>query len=127
MGEDLHDEEGKYFEVLNSQIRESLDGLKRSDIKKIVVAYEPLWAIGKSAKDAMQPNDLLQMVVYIRKVLTEMFGRAGADQVAIIYGGSVEPGNAKELLKSGVQGFLVGHASLNAKSFIEIAKAILNK
>ena len=127
VGEDLHDEEGKYFEVLNSQIRESLDSLKRSDIKKIVVAYEPLWAIGKSAKDAMQPNDLLQMVVYIRKVLTEMFGRAGADQVAIIYGGSVEPGNAKELLKSGVQGFLVGHASLNAKSFVEIAKAILNK
>lgn len=127
VGEDVHDTEGNYFEVLNAQIRGSLEGLKKTDAKKLVVAYEPLWAIGKSAKDAMQPNDLAQMIVYIRKVLTEMFGRASADQVAIIYGGSVEPGNAKELLGSGAQGFLVGHASLSAKSFVEIAKAMLNK
>ncbi len=127
VGEDAHDTEGRYYEVLNSQIRSSLEGLKKTDAKKIVVAYEPVWAIGKSAKDAMQPNDLSQMVIFIRKVLTEMFGRNAADQVAIIYGGSVEPGNARELLKSGAQGFLVGHSSLSAKSFVEIAKAILNK
>ncbi|HRH25361.1 MAG TPA: triose-phosphate isomerase [Parcubacteria group bacterium] len=127
VGEDVHDTEGGYYEVLNSQIRNSLEGLKKTDVKKLVVAYEPLWAIGKSAKDAMQPGDLGQMVVYIRKVLTEMYGRTAADQVTIIYGGSVEPGNAKELLSSGAQGFLVGHASLNSKSFAEIAKAILNK
>lgn len=127
VGEEVHDPEGNYFEVLNSQIRSSLEGLKKADAKKIVVAYEPIWAIGKTAKEAMQPSDLRQMVLYIRKVLTEMFGRQNADQVHIIYGGSVEPGNVVELVKSGAQGFLVGHASLSAKSFVDIAKTLTNK
>ncbi len=127
IGEETHDQDGGYFEVLDNQIRSSLDGLKKNDAKKIIVAYEPIWAIGKSVKDAMQASDLGQMIVYIRKVLTEMFGRQTADQISIIYGGSVEPGNAKELISAGAEGFLVGHASLVPKSFVEIAKAILSK
>ncbi|MEK7194324.1 MAG: triose-phosphate isomerase [Patescibacteria group bacterium] len=125
VGEEVHDAEGKYFEALNEQIGASLEGVKKNEAKKLVMAYEPVWAIGKRAKDAMQPEELSQMVIFIKKVLTEMFGRESADKMSVIYGGSAEPGNVRDLIAgTGVKGFLVGHASLNAKNFIQIAKAL---
>jgi len=127
VGEEVHDSEGNYFELLNEQIRSSLEGVRRKDdAHKIIVAYEPVWAIGRRAKEAMQPTELSQMVIYIKKVLTEVFGRDSAGRMPILYGGSVEPSNAKDLVTStGIKGFLVGHASLEAKSFGEIAQALL--
>jgi triosephosphate isomerase (TIM) len=95
-------------------------------VKKFIIAYEPVWAIGKRAKDAMQPTDLTQMVIFIRKVLSDIFGREAAESVPLLYGGSVESSNAKELMETGVSGFLVGHASLDAKSFANIAEALIS-
>ncbi len=125
VGEDVHDVEGHYFKTLNEEIRASLEGVKKNEAKRLIVAYEPIWAIGKKAKDAMQPEELTQMVIFIRKVLTEMFGRESADKIPIIYGGSVEPDNVRDLvIGTGVRGLLVGHASLSAKNFVEIAKSL---
>ena len=76
----------------------------------------------------MTPADLSQSVIFIKKVLTDTFGRATADRIPILYGGSVEPANAEVLSKgTGIRGFLVGHASLNAKSFEAIAESLISK
>ena len=129
IGDEVHDAEGNYFEFLSQQIKGSLHGIhRRSDASKMIIAYEPLWAIGKRAKDAMSPSDLAQVVIFIKKVLTEIFGRDAAEQVPILYGGSVDHTNAKVLVKEGkVNGLLVGHSSLDPKSFNAIAEALINK
>lgn len=125
VGEEAHDTDGAYFESLREQIKESLQGIKKKDLLgKLVVAYEPVWAIGKSAKEAMRPEDLAQMVIFIKKVLTELFDRNLADKAVILYGGSVDQSNIIDLKDTGVSGFLVGRASLNVKSFTELAQAL---
>ena len=71
-------------------------------------------------------KDLAEMVIFIRRILTDLFGRKVAEKISILYGGSVEPANARELIKeSGVNGFLVGHVSLDAKKFAAIAEALI--
>ncbi len=127
IGENTHDAEGSYFEVLNEQIRSSLEGVRRKeDAQKLIIAYEPVWAIGKRAKDAMQPAELSQMVIYIKKVLTEIFGRQSAEKIPVLYGGSVDLNNAKELIRNtGARGLLVGRASLDPKSFAGIAEVLI--
>lgn len=128
IGEKTRDVEGEHFEFLREQLKSSLAGLNAKTISKAAIAYEPVWAIGKSAKDAISPEELAQTVIFIKKVLSDLFSRSAAESVPILYGGSVEPANAVELTKnSGVRGFLVGHASLKAKSFAEIALSITAK
>lgn len=129
VGELSRDQDGEHFEFLREQIKLSLAGLTRKmDISKLALAYEPVWAIGKSANDAMSPADLSQSVLFIKKVLTDMFGRTTAERIPILYGGSVEPANAAALfLGTGIRGFLVGHASLNAKSFKLVAESLILK
>ncbi len=126
VGERARDPEGSYFEFISEELKHSLEGVKKNEAaSKLIIAYEPIWAIGKKAKDAMQPSDLSQMNIFIKKVLTGLFGRETAERIPVLYGGSVEPLNAESLMQTGVRGFLVGHASLNAKSFAEIAKTLL--
>jgi triosephosphate isomerase (TIM) len=124
VGETSRDSEGEHFEFLREQIKASLNGLNSKMAKGIILAYEPVWAIGKTAKEALTPADLSESILFIRKILTDLFGRTVALSIPILYGGSVEPTNAASLIKdSGVRGFLVGHASLSAKSFETIAKS----
>lgn len=129
IGEKVRDVDGEHFEFLREQLKLSLAGLNRkADISKLVVAYEPIWAIGKRASDAIGPDDLSQIVIFIKKVLSDMFGRFVAEKIPILYGGSVEPTNASALLlETGIRGYLVGHASLNAKSFKIIAESLISK
>jgi triosephosphate isomerase len=88
------------------------------------VAYEPVWAIGKTAAEAMRGEDIEETAIFIRKILSEALGREAVSRVPILYGGSVEPANAQALMKEGgINGFLVGHASADVDSFIEILKA----
>lgn len=125
VGEDVHDQDGNYFEFISEQIRESLVGVKKSDAKKIIIAYEPVWAIGKNATGVMEGKELSQMVIFIKKVLTEIFDRKSADSIKILYGGSVDDENALSLVDDGgVDGFLVGRASLDARKFVGIAEAL---
>jgi triosephosphate isomerase len=125
IGELEHDSQGKYLAFLSHQIKASLKGMSKSDITKSVLAYEPVWAIGKDAKDAMKANDLHETVLYIQKVLSEIYGRAVAHSIPILYGGSVKEDNAESLMREGaVSGFLVGGGSLSSKTFAPIVKAV---
>lgn len=126
IGEPSRDHDGEHFEFLREQLRRALYGMKKkSDASRIIAAYEPVWAIGKSSKDAIDPRELTQTVIFIKKVLSDILGRKVADRIPILYGGSVEAVNAGQLMRgTGAKGFLVGHASLNAKSLKAIAESI---
>lgn len=123
IGEAARDASGEHYDALTAQLRDSLGKLSPADAKRLVIAYEPVWAIGKRAEDALEVQALEETVLYIRKVLAEIVGRTAALATPILYGGSVEVGNAETLMQSGVAGFLVGHASVDPKSLLAIAHA----
>lgn len=127
-GERERDHDGEHFEFLRDELKQLLSGVSKKDVSKIVLAYEPVWAIGKSARDAMSPLDLSQTVMFIKKVLADLFGREVSESVPILYGGSVELANAQELTQgTGIKGFLVGHASLKSKSLEAITRLVLER
>ena len=105
------------------QIRQSLFHLKEAEIKKIVIAYEPIWAIGTGL--TASPEQAQQMHRYIRQLLEKKYGSRIAANTTILYGGSVKPGNASTLFSQpDVDGGLVGGASLKAQGFTEIIRAL---
>lgn len=105
------------------QVRAALDGLKPEQISEVVVAYEPIWAIG-TGKTAT-PDDAQGTVAYIRKVIADAAGAETAASVRILYGGSVKSGNASALVgQPDIDGALVGGASLEAAEFVAIVKAV---
>ncbi|MEM8732759.1 MAG: triose-phosphate isomerase [Planctomycetota bacterium] len=123
VGETLEQREsGVTASVISEQIRGSLAGLDATAGAKIVVAYEPVWAIG-TGKTA-SPEQAEEVHAQIRELLSELFGTEVADTIRIQYGGSVKPDNAKELLgQPNIDGALVGGASLKADSFAAIVAA----
>lgn len=124
-GEKERDEAGEYFQFLQEEIKTLLSGVSKKEISKVVLAYEPLWAIGKSSKGPIEPAELSQTILFVKKVLADLFGRDAAEEVPVLYGGSVDEDNAGLLLRnSGARGLLVGRASLNAKSFEGIVRSI---
>ena len=123
IGEKVRDTDGEHFEFLRGELKELLGSLSKREAEKLLIAYEPVWAIGKSAKDSINPDELSETLLYMRKVLSDLFGRKIAEKIPILYGGSVEPLNAGALSPK-VRGFLVGHASLKAKNIEAITKAI---
>lgn len=124
VGEKERDADGQYFGILKNQIKLSLAGAKRVDLRGIVIAYEPLWAIGKSARDAMKPAGIRETEIFIRKVLTDLFDAETAQAPLILYGGSAEPENTHAILtEGGVAGLLVGHASLDAETFTRMLRS----
>ncbi len=123
VGEAERSPDGAHFTFIEEQLASALRGAQ-SLASKLIVAYEPIWAIGKTAEQAMQPADLEETVIFIRKTLADILGRKDALKVPILYGGSVEPQNAEALIAHGaVAGFLVGHASAELDSFIAILRA----
>ncbi len=117
VGETLEQKEnGKTIEIITNQIAKALEGLTRSDLSNIIVAYEPIWAIG-TGKTATA-EDAEDSIKAIRDKIEQLFGTG---DVAILYGGSVKPENAKELFNMpDIDGGLVGGASLNADIFSKI-------
>lgn len=120
VGEKLDEREsGKAETVVKTQLVGALDGLTVSDMERIIIAYEPVWAIG-TGKTAT-PEQAQEMHRFIRETLSETQGKEIADAVRILYGGSVKPDNIKGLMKQAdIDGTLVGGASLEAASFAEI-------
>jgi triosephosphate isomerase len=121
IGERDRDKHGHYLQFITDQLKESLDKVSSKEMQSILIAYEPVWAIGKTGDDAITPEKLHETILFIRKVLVGIYNKRLAMDATVIYGGSVEPMNAEELLVSGhAEGFLVGHASLNASTFNDI-------
>lgn len=119
-------ENGLTLEVVGNQIRESLAGINRAKCEQIVVAYEPVWAVGSDVTPSA--NEIMEAKVLIRKILVEMFGERYAKSVSIIYGGSVNAKNAKEVSPDpGMDGALVGRDCLVAHEFIKIVEIISNE
>ena len=123
VGETLEDRESEATEkVVETQIRGSLAGLDEVRAAGIVIAYEPVWAIGTGR--TASPEQAEEVHAFIRKLLGELFTDDVAAQIRIQYGGSVKPGNAEELLgQPNIDGALVGGASLKADDFLGIINA----
>ncbi|MBP1839424.1 triose-phosphate isomerase [Formosa algae] len=122
-GEELADRKSENHEaVVGSQITNALFHLEASAFKNIVLAYEPVWAIGTG--ETASPEQAQDMHAFIRKTLADKYGADVADSVSILYGGSVKPGNAQEIFsKPDVDGGLIGGAALNADDFFAIVNA----
>ena len=123
-GEELDDRKaGNHFKVVESQLKNALFSLDTSAWGQIVLAYEPVWAIGTG--ETASPEQAQEMHAFIRKTITEGYDATLADGVTILYGGSVKPGNAGEIFsKPDVDGGLIGGASLKADDFLAIVTAI---
>lgn len=123
VGETLEEREsGITFKVIEKQIREGLSSFTAADLKNLVIAYEPVWAIG-TGKTA-SPQQAQEVHAFIRKLIAEIFGKELAEGMVIQYGGSVKPDNAAELMSQpDIDGALVGGACLKADSFIKIIEA----
>jgi triosephosphate isomerase len=122
IGENIRDSHGEYLSFVREQITSGLRDVSKKMLDHLVIAYEPVWAIGE--KNAMNSREIHEMYIFIKKILHEMYGTLG-DSVRILYGGSVNTFNAEEILKNGfVQGFLIGRESVNAKDFVEIVKLV---
>ena len=116
-------EEATQKSFVETQLRESLFHLSATDLQKVIIAYEPIWAIGTG--NTASSEQAQEMHAHIRSVLQQQYGAEVANQISILYGGSVKANNAKELFDNpDVDGGLVGGASLVAKDFLEIIKAL---
>lgn len=122
-GELLEEREaGKLFDVIKEQLEVGLKDLTLEEIDQVVIAYEPVWAIGTGV--VASPDQAQEMHKFIRDLLVEMFNAQVADQMTILYGGSCKPSNAAELFANpDVDGGLIGGASLKAEDFLAIANA----
>ncbi len=120
IGEVLEEREAeRHFEVVKQQLQEVVFRLSESDFKKMLIAYEPVWAIGTGR--TASPAQAQEMHAYIRGQIAENYNAAVADDTTILYGGSCKPSNAKELFsQTDVDGGLIGGASLNAVDFFAI-------
>jgi|TARA_B100000902_G_scaffold194394_1_gene185684 triosephosphate isomerase len=113
---------GSYLTFIENQINEGLKGLRKDKVRKLIVAYEPIWAIGTGEVASLE--DIVEVLDYVKNIISKkpFFNN---DIIKFIYGGSVSPDNAKSILNSRiVDGALVGGASLDATKFVDIIKAV---
>jgi triosephosphate isomerase len=123
-GEELKDRQNsQHFNIVENQLRDGLFHLDKSAWESIVLAYEPVWAIGTG--ETASPEQVQEMHEFIRETIRKAYGSDIADDVSILYGGSVKPDNAKEIFsKPDVDGGLIGGAALKAEDFAAIVSAI---
>ncbi len=122
VGERERSADGRHFATVKEQLRAAFAGVKSASIKKIIIAYEPVWAIGASTP--MTPRDMHEMSIFIRKSTVELLGPAAMD-VRILYGGAIDATNARAMLADGdVHGLLVGRASADATALKALLASI---
>ena len=123
-GEELKDRQDKqHFNIVENQLRDGLFHIQNEDWERIILAYEPVWAIGTG--ETASPDQAQEMHEFIRETVLKRYGSNIAEEVSILYGGSVKPDNAKEIFsKPDVDGGLIGGAALNAADFAKIVEGI---
>lgn len=121
VGETLkQNEKGEAKKTIAKMVKSNLYNIEKSEVSKVVISYEPVWAIGtgKSADSTIAE----EMTSYIRSVIADLYGKETADEVRILYGGSVSPSNIKDYLnQANIDGALIGNSALNANNFVEMA------
>ncbi|MDE1975178.1 MAG: triose-phosphate isomerase [Patescibacteria group bacterium] len=123
VGEQSRDESGSHFDFVRNEIKASLAGIPAEKARHIVLAYEPIWAIG--AKEPMAPADIHEMSIFVKKAFADVFGAEVAMKTKVLYGGAVNFRNAAEIVTTGgVDGLLVGRESVNLPGFIELLKSV---
>ena len=123
VGERARDDAGAYFNEVKEQLRTSLEGFPKTESKRLVIAYEPIWAIGKNAVRTATPSDFHEMSILIKRHLVDQFGKLAGFKVPILYGGSVDEKNSEGFFKDGgADGLLVGRISLDVEKFGTIMK-----
>lgn len=123
VGEKKRSEDGSHLAFVAREIEAVFAHFSEDAAARIILAYEPIWAIGGSAEDAMSAHEMHQMSLFIKKVLRDLVSDDVAESIPILYGGSVEAYNAEDLIRDGhIDGFLVGHASLDPAEFGDILK-----
>jgi triosephosphate isomerase len=121
VGENTRDDQGAFLSEVRSQIVAVFASLPKKYISDILVAYEPRWVIGKSYDSALSPQQIHEMSIFIKKVISESTAREEAMRVPVLYGGSVDFDNARAILKDGeVSGLLIGRQSLDIENFSNI-------
>ncbi len=127
VGETVRQNDGSYLQIVKEQLSKCLSGIQKNNLKQIVIAYEPVWALSSTEnRHDATPHDFEEMKIYIRKILADMFSASTAMSVRIIYGGSVNKNNALAFLDASADGLLPGKSSLEAKNFGEIVKVASN-
>jgi len=122
VGEKTRSGSGEHFNLIKEQLRTGLADVTVGNLAKVLIAYEPVWAIGASA--AMSPRDMHEMAIFIRKTIVESLGEKGR-MMKILYGGSIDAQNAADMMHNGdVQGLLVGRASADSEKVAALIKAI---
>jgi len=115
--------QGGHKDYIKNQIRESLFNLSAKELHYVIIAYEPIWAIGTG--ETATPEQAQEMHQYIRSLIAEKFSKEEANSISIIYGGSVKPDNAQSIFsQSDIDGGLIGGASLVADDFVKIVKSL---
>ncbi len=123
VGEKERDAHGLYLETLKAQIKNSISKAPKKLINQLIIAYEPIWAIG--AKEAMDPAIIHEMSLFVKKVLSDIYGHDSAINTPVLYGGSVNFRNAIDIINKGqVDGLLIGRESVNIPGFIELLKEV---
>ncbi|OGZ46080.1 MAG: triose-phosphate isomerase [Candidatus Ryanbacteria bacterium RIFCSPHIGHO2_02_FULL_45_13b] len=113
----------EYAGFVKEEVCAGLRGVTKQALKNVIIAYEPIWAVGSDEADT--PERTLEMALYIRKTIADLYDRSVAQAFPVLYGGSANAGNARAFLRDGgVDGLLVGRASLNAKEFGNILKIV---
>ncbi|OGZ53474.1 MAG: triose-phosphate isomerase [Candidatus Ryanbacteria bacterium RIFCSPLOWO2_02_FULL_45_11c] len=111
----------EYAAFVKEEVQTGLRGVTKHALKNVIIAYEPIWAIGSDEADT--PERTLEMALYIRKTIADLYDRPTAQALPVLYGGSANTGNARAFLRDGgVDGLLIGRASLNAKEFGKIVE-----
>ncbi len=128
VGESVRSHDGFYLATVKEQLASCLVGIPKTQIKNIVIAYEPVWALSSTIdRQDATPHDFEEMKIYIRKILTDIFGSVAISSIRILYGGSANKDNTLSFLRIGADGLLLGKASLDSKNFakiVEIASTI---
>ena len=125
IGERERDADARYLMEIRRELSSVCSALTQKERMSLIVAYEPMWAIGKGANEAITKEDLREMVSYIRKVLGDFLPGKAPAKIHILYGGSVEATNITMLATdTGIDGFLVGHASADVASYSALVKAL---
>ena len=125
VGEKERNEHGDHYNEVKKQIEDALIKFPKKFIKNIIIAYEPVWAIGRPENEAIKPDQLHEITIFIKRLLSDILGAKEMPKVKILYGGSVTKNNSREIIEKGnVDGLLIGRESLKVDNFIELIKEI---